>query len=72
MSNAMETLSVAYNGEEISKLDLLLYLNELISLREKINQWDRDDIQAANRPSIFSANDVELYYESGANIHSRH
>lgn len=64
MSNAMETISVAYNGEEISKLDLLMYLNELISLREKINQWerDRDDIQTREQ-AINLQRKRRTYYE---------
>lgn len=48
MPSGMETISIAYNGDQITKRELLLYLNEMISLWEKCKQWerDRDDIRA--------------------------
>lgn len=39
MPTGLETISIAYNGMEICKLDLLMYLNKLITLREQSAGW---------------------------------
>ena len=43
MSNSLEIKSIAYNGEEITKRDLMLYLNQMITLNEKARQWLEHD-----------------------------
>lgn len=39
MTNGLETISVAYNGMEVCKLDLLMHLNKLITLRAQSAGW---------------------------------